>query len=717
MTLNLKRINLDFDEAGNIVLLQCTGIEFAAVEPAGGAGLFVVQLRDFIGNPIRLDRSDFSDVTLHRSQDGFEIEYFNCRRLRGTAVKVWAALKETEIRWRIQVSTENPACRCEWTDFPRLRLRRSPEERFLLPFAEGTLIDHLDWREKTANFKCEYSQYPLSGCNGFYPGPAAMQFAACFQGETGLYIGCADSAHAPKTLDIQCEGDEARRLMVQNFTGGAPGPEFEIVTAAFAGNWQDAAEIYRAWMLRHDPLLPEKIGKRIPGWLKESPVVIAFPVRGHGLDSSEMAPNEYFPYRKALPFLDRLRERWNGPLLALLMHWEGTAPWAPPYIWPPYGGEEALGEFTDAMHKAGDRVGLYASGIGWTQQSMLEPGYDCREQFEAEELGNEICTGPRGEAYSRNCNGAHSIRLGYDLCPARDTTARIVCNEISAAHRARIDYLQYFDQNQGAASPLCYSAKHGHPSLPGAWQTTAMRTLLEKAALAAEETVLGCENAAAEPYMEFCKLNDLRSHLAWGTCGMPVPLYSYLFHEYCVGFSGNGVCLSDWIDTAKTPFFLQWNTAWNFVNGNLLAAVLKDGGKIHWNWGLKWELPEPAQEPLLTLIGRLNAWRRGAAAKYLVEGRMEKTPRIVCGSSEIHLRHRAPVSTPNVLASKWSCGTRQALLLVNFGEKAEPCWIDFEVPFHGRILTANGEEVWSGASMTTEIPPLDAIMLETEESN
>lgn len=110
-------------------------------------------------------------------------------------------------------------------------------------------------------------------------------------------------------------------------------------------------------------------------------------------------------------------------------------PWAPPYIWPPYGGEEALGEFTDAMHKAGDRVGLYASGIGWTQQSMLEPGYDCREQFEAEELENEICTGPRGEAYSRNCNGAHSIRLGYDLCPARDTTARIVCNEISAAHR------------------------------------------------------------------------------------------------------------------------------------------------------------------------------------------------------------------------------------------------------------------------------------------
>ena len=150
MTLNLKRINLDFDEAGNVVLLQCAGIEFAAVEPAGGSGLFVVQLRDFIGNPIRLDRSDFSDVTLHRSQDGFEIEYFNCRRLRGTAVKVWAALKETEIRWRIQVSTENPACRCEWTDFPRLRLRRSTFHAACRGREEPSGRENIHW----APFRC-----------------------------------------------------------------------------------------------------------------------------------------------------------------------------------------------------------------------------------------------------------------------------------------------------------------------------------------------------------------------------------------------------------------------------------------------------------------------------------------------------------------------------------------------------------------------------------
>lgn len=711
MALNLKRIDLDFNEAGNISLLQCDGVDFAAAEPAEDAGLFIIQLRDFIGNPLRINRSDFSDATVHKSHDGFEITYSGCRKLRGTIVKVWTTLNETEIRWRISISLENSACRCEWVDFPRIRLRRSEEECFLLPFAEGTLIDRLDQREN-ASFKCEYSEYPLSGINGFYPGPAAMQFEACFQGNTGLYIGCADPSHAPKTLDIQCEGDDARRIMVQNFTGGASGPAFEIVTVAFAGNWQDAAEIYRVWMTEYDPFLPEKISERIPDWLKKSPIVVAFPVRGHGLDSSEMAPNEYFPYVQALPFLDKLRERWNGPLLALLMHWEGTAPWAPPYIWPPYGGEEALGEFTDAMHKAGDRVGLYASGIGWTQQSMLEPGYDCREQFAAEELENEICTGPRGEAYSRNCNGVHSIRLGYDLCPARDATARIVCNEISAAHCAKIDYLQYFDQNQGAASPLCYSAKHGHPSLPGAWQTTAMRTLLEKAALAAEETVLGCENAAAEPYMEFCKLNDLRSHLAWGTCGMPVPLYSYLFHEYCIGFSGNGVCLSEWIDTEKTPFFLQWNVAWNFVNGNLLSVVLKDGGKIHWNWGLSWKLPEPEQQPLLTLIANLAKWRQGRAGRYLVAGRMEKALHVQCAVGIVYHKNAMAFEVPMVLSSAWSDNGKKAVILVNCNTKPEACRIDFETPCSGMQLSQSGETEFDTDSLCLVLPPLDVVILE-----
>jgi len=222
------------------------------------------------------------------------------------------------------------------------------------------------------------------------------------------------------------------------------------------------------------------------------------------------------------------------------MHWEGTAPWAPPFIWPPSGGEAMLAEYLEAMHRRGNSVGLYGSGIAWTRKSMIDPRYTLEERFETDQVGREICKGPRGEAFSRVCNNPKGQRLGYDLCAAREYTASVVGHEVGSAAKLGVDYLQYFDQNQGCSAPLCYAKDHGHPELPGAWETDAMRDLLARAKTAAGKTVLGCENGAAEPYIGTCQLNDLRNHLAWGTGGTPVALYSYLFHEYTAGFSGRG---------------------------------------------------------------------------------------------------------------------------------------------------------------------------------
>ena len=704
-------IHLDFDRQGRISSLKFAGLEFCAPEPDGN-GLFLINLRDFLGNPLQLGCGDFREVS-REGREGFPVLRFSeCVPLPGTMVEISAETKQVEIRWRITVTPGREEFKVEWVDFPRIRLRRFPDGNYLLPFAEGTLVRDPEERERSASFRGAAAEYPMTGTDSFYPGPAAMQFEAFCTDDAGLCFLCRDSAHAPKSIDFRPDGRDAVRPLLRHFTGGGNTLDYDVAVIGFRGDWQDAAELYRSWMEQNDPCLPPKLEKRLPHWLAESPVLLIYPVKGSGLDSGGLTPNEYYPYCAALPVIERYRERWNGRLMALLMHWEGTAPWAPPYIWPPSGGETALSEFLEAMHDAGDTVGLYGSGIGWTQKSMIDPSYDRTAQFDAEHLEKEICVGPRGETYSRVCNGPRGQRIGYDLCPERRFTVATVEQEIHSAARLGVDYLQYFDQNQGCAAPLCYSKHHSHPELPGAWHTASMRALLAAAEKAAGTTVLGCENAAAEPYLGVCRLNDLRNHLAWGAGGVPVPLYPYLFHEYAAGFSGNGVCLSSWVDVERTPFFLQWVIAWNFACGNLLSIVLKDGGRIHWHWGLPWSVGEPAQEPLLELIGNLTAWRRGRAAEFLVAGRMEKAPRLSCGSRKIHLKNRPPEETAAVIASAWSHGKKRAVLLVNFGEHPEPCRIDFQRHETGILHSTAGDAAFDGGFSVIEVPPLDAVLLE-----
>ena len=88
----------------------------------------------------------------------------------------------------------------------------------------------------------------------------------------------------------------------------------------------------------------------MPSWIKESPLVVIYPprsVRGTGY----MGPNEYFPYVKGLKYLDDLEEDTDSKIMAFLPYWEGTAPWAPPFVWPPFGGEDMFLDFVEGLHQ------------------------------------------------------------------------------------------------------------------------------------------------------------------------------------------------------------------------------------------------------------------------------------------------------------------------------------------------------------------------------
>ncbi|MBQ7395114.1 MAG: hypothetical protein IJW08_01100 [Lentisphaeria bacterium] len=672
--------------------------------------IFQIRMRDFVGNPYEYRAGNFASVESETKADKVIVRFSECRDLPGTTVELTVALgADDEVLWNISAVPGREYFKVEWMNYPQVKFIKTDSCRYLIPTAEGVILHDLELRQERAQFKCKTVEYAYNGVDSLYPAAAAAQFEALYDSECGIYIGCHDAADNPKVIDFMPHNGGAVPLL-QQFTGGEGALSYSVVMRSFKGNWQDAAEIYRNWM-EEFALLPEKLAGNMPEVLEKSPVVIAYPVKGFGSDAGGLIPNEYYPYSNALPVMERYNKLWDNAVMALLMHWEGTAPWAPPFIWPPSGGEELLKEYIDAMHEKGNSVGLYSSGIAWTQKSMIDPDYSLEERFIAENVADEICIGPRGEAWSSVCNHPLGQRIGYDLCPSRDYTVNLVCKEISSASKLGVDYLQYFDQNQGCASPLCYSKKHAHPELPGAWQTTAMQNLLDKAADAAGVTVLGCENAVAQPYMKVCKLNDLRNHLAWSFCGYPVALYSYLYHEYTTGFSGNGVWLHGNMDYEKTPFFPVWNLAWNFVSGNLLSVILKDKGELHWNWCQLWSVPAPEQEPLIKLIGNLSKWRRGAMKKYLLAGRMVKTPKVVSPIRLVHTKIQEPIEVPAVPASAWSDGDTTAVILANSLTEAAECSVILPESVTAQVSFAGETIELAGSKLTVKVPALDAVLI------
>lgn len=671
------RIELD-DASGAIVSVSNTRREFIH-RGCGQRPLCTVRFRDTSGRPTDLHTGMAASTALEPTADGARLRFdglgdgpvavaVQVRAPRGSALTYWSVAVEHDLDGYV-----------DWIDFPDVvvpdRLVGSGGDmRLLWPAMEGVIVEDASLRESSW-LRYEGVEYRNRGWEGYYPGPCQTQCMACYGPEGGLYLAAHDPLCNVKAIEFH-RHDGGIRLEYRLFAGGARRGRYEMryemALGVFEGDWHDAASIYRDWLDSSSMLVPPPLAEnqRLPAWMGDSPIVVMYPVRGTH-DVGDMTPNEYFPYSAALPALERLAEALDSRLLALLMHWEGTAPWAPPYSWPPFGGEESFGAFVEELHAQGHLAGVYCSGIGWTNRSNLVP-YSREEQFERERLEAVMVRSPEGALeHSLICNGDAAQRWGHDMCAAHPVVEQIVWEEMRRIASSGVDYVQFFDQNLGGAAYFCYGRRHGHGPAPGRWLVEAMVRLNESIADATERAerpmVIGCEAAAAEPFQRFLPLNDLRFPINL-LVGTPVPLYAYLYHERSVNFMGNQCCVAGNIDFERSPDNLCQRIAYSFAAGDLLSVTLRDGGKVHWGWQCGWDVPEPDQAAAVAFLRLLNAWRRGAARPYLGDGRMLKPlPVRGGGQAPLALTHnRGAIPFPAVLSTRWrSRDGREAQVLVN----------------------------------------------------
>ncbi len=590
-------------------------------------------------------------------------------------------------RMTFHMTLENETNICvEWIDFPQIALpndlvQTGGSGRLLMDMNEGLLIEDLGAKEAFYPYACKDPEYPSMGLNCVFPAVVQSQFLAYYDDTAGLYMAAEDKARRIKGIDFAPIGDTAIQPRFRLYPGVSGVCRFyalpyPMVLDVFQGDWYTAAEKYRQWFETHLPkgLMRVEDNPTLPAWYTDSPLVVTYPVQGtHDMD--EARPNRLFPYNNALPHLDAIAEKTGSRLMALLMHWEGTAPWAPPYVWPPLGGEAMLREFSDELHRRHFLLGVYCSGISYTVHSNIND-YNMEDTIDQQRLQRHMCAPPDGgEVVSRICQAQ---RKSYDMCIARPFTKQELCREAEKMVTSGLDYIQILDQNHGGTPYFCYSDRHGHPPVPGGWMVNHMTAFLKRLkAVVGNDVLLGCESAAAEAYLPYLSLSDNRFNLNYGV-GRPVPLYGYLYHEYLCNFSGNSVSSNDVLDRHRSPHVYLHRLAHSCLAGDLLTLVIDQDGHIMWSWGDRDHEDLPDEKAILDFVRVVTAYRRGCGKPYLVYGRMVRPCPVE--SEEVPL-HRPwgtnGVPYPAVMSTAFraSDGTT-AQFLATYRTVEETCTVD-----------------------------------------
>ncbi|MBR7101501.1 MAG: hypothetical protein IKC74_04365 [Clostridia bacterium] len=621
--------------------------------------LFIVRLRDKGGECYYLRSTDASKYNI--SDSAVTYTGFN-DDLSGVSVTVKYEADE-DIYWFAQISCVPDKYAVEWIELAKICLPRLVDNdpqggKIVFPYDEGILLT-----DETLLPRYE-PEFPMSGAYFIFPNKVCSQFISYLFDDCGLYIGAHDTKRGFKGVDFYRNGSGIS-LQIRLYTGADFGEDYEsdypIVWRSCEPNWKSPTAIYREWFEKNlpDNIIPIKENKSLPEWYENPPVIVTYPVRGiHDYD--EMYPNALFPYTNALPHLYKIKNETGCRVMSLLMHWEGTAPWAPPYMWPPYGGVEEFNKFRDALHGSGDLLGVYCSGLGYTLQSKLVREYNTADLIKEKGHIKAMCQSPKGKPeLGITCTYQ---RIGYDICPASNKGKEILDEGYAPIFSSGADYAQILDQNHGGGQYMCYAREHNHPPMPGEWMTSNLQDILAEWNKKAPNMLFGCESAASEPFIGNLLMSDNRYELNY-PYGTPIPIYAFIYHEYVRNFMGNqcGCPFEPKVDT------LRYRLAYSFSIGDIMTLTLAQNGDLMTHWGTHDYVNCPDMEKTLKFIKNVTAFYNSVGKRYLYCGKMSTEEKFECEEITIPLfRGRKFAPLPRLLYSSWeNKDEKTAYIVVN----------------------------------------------------
>ncbi|MBB5343364.1 DUF6259 domain-containing protein [Tunturibacter empetritectus] len=537
-----------------------------------------------------------------------------------------------------------------------------------------------------------------------YPGQwTSTQLMAYYNDAGGLYVACDDPSGLPKFIDPLIEEDGV--TMGLGHYPGTRGPStlklsYNVVLGTFHGDWYAAAEIYRDWASKQ-PFCATKLAQRKdhPAWLTDSPVAIAFPMRGQGDWDPPAAVNaEYTPATNALPYLEKLAAGLECPLMPIVFNWEHGGPWVQPDAFPPLGGEAAMREFMARAKEKGWYPVLYGDGLSWVTWQK-NTNYDGMAYFKSRD---------GKAAVARKWDGSlledvWAWRKNYVACLGTEKGRQMVLDMTRKMSELGPAVIQQFDQGPGPRA--CYAADHGHPPVPGPWMTAAFTGLIQADTKAARSTkaavIMSCEGAPPESYLQDFQTWDARASMC--------PLYSFLYHEYGNGHQG-------FYTNRVSDEALRLSVARAIVNGYMVNVTLRDKGLIEYDWDQLWNRAIPDQVAIVDWIKRANQFRTGIARDYLVFGRMLRPWKV----SNVMTRDFGWGKEPLVQSAIWQAPDgRIGIVLANYADLGESPRVELAVTGQKQLkLTIDGLETRRTVLLPTvidiEMTPRSLALIEVQ---
>lgn len=443
------------------------------------------------------NRSKAGQVGAERSGDGLTF-FWKGLDLPGEpgAVDVWADVRSEAgaSAWRLRVENRSKLYGVWSTDYPVLR-------GVVAPGVGDVLLPKGNWggslmRRHSGSF---VGDYPSVMC--------PLQMMAFQLGEAGLYLAAYDGAAQSKRLALTREQDATVRFLAPNagVPGSAGAPDYPVVIAAYAGDWWQAARMYREWALKQT-------------WTAKGPIRgrADYPANLQNLGFWMLLSGAADGVTRSMQEAQRL---YAG--MPVGVHW---------YCWHQIPFDNSYPEYfptrdgmsaaTRAMVACGQTVMPYINGRLWDRDiPSFAAAYPA------------ACKQPSGTNYVETYGSGRSL---VPMCPYTalwQSRVQAVCHRLIA--ECGVDAI-YLDQIGSAAPVTCYDAAHGHPVGGGRHWVDGYQTMLApiKAEAAKAGVALTTENTA-EPYMD-----RIDGYLAWiDRFQEDVPLLPAVYSGYTIYFT------------------------------------------------------------------------------------------------------------------------------------------------------------------------------------